>query len=672
LECVAWSGRHLGFAAELLATLAEIDPGGKLSNRPAASLRDVFRPWLPQTSAPAETRVMTLDALLQRHRNVTWELLIALLPEHSPVGMHTYKPQFRDWTGEGERTVSYGEFYSMVDAVAERVLQLAIEKPTRWSDVIPEFDRLPEVRRRESIAALEALDRDDLDSEALVAVWDAIEDFVRKHRHYPDAAWSLSEEWLTPLAAVGERLKPPLATELHRWLFDSWHPDIGVSVRDDFAAYEAGLKGAREDAVVQILSEEGFGAATKLAGTVQLPWAVGSALAAVSDEHDYEALSLLDSEDGRLVQFADGFARARAGGAITATRPWVERFAGRPLVQARLLQTLTDVAHAWELIPKLGADVERAYWAEFVPYGRGTDFPHASEVARQLLRHGRAAMAIDALSLYAKRLAEGVDVDVVLDALTSVGTVEDPEIGRVSEHDITTLLDYLRSRGVDDTEVARLEWKFLPALHYESQAPSLQRLLARDPTTFVQLIELAFKPASSEARSEPRDVDQNLASNAYRLLREWRVVPGTREDGNVDAAALQAWLDEVRALLTQSDRLDIGELHVGEVLAHAPIDPDGTFPTRAVREVLETAPNDRLERGFTIGLFNKRGVTSRGMTEGGKKEYDLANRYEGWAEAVEATHPRTAGALRTVAESYREEGRRNDETARRFLEGLDR
>ena len=672
LECVAWSGRHFGFAAELLAILAEIDPGGKLSNRPSASLRDLFRPWLPQTSAPAETRVMTLDALLQRHPDVAWDLLIALLPGRAAVGLHTYKPLFRDWAGEGDRTVTYDEFFSMVNAVAERIVHVAASDQARWTGVIPEFDRLPEAWRRESIAALEALDRNDLDSEASVALWNAIEDFVRRHRQHPDMDWSLSEEWLAPLAAVGEHLRPPLATELHRWLFDSWHPDIGVSVSDDFAAFEAELQRAREDAIAQILSEQGFAATVELATTVQLPWAVGSALASVSDEHDYQALSLLDSGDERLVRFADGFARVRGGGAVTAIRPWLERFEGRPLVQARLLQTVADVTDAWELIPELGANVEKAYWAEFVPYGRGADFPHTSEVATQLLRHGRVAMAIAALSLYAERLGDGADVDVVHDALTQLGTVEDPEIGRVSEHDLTRLLDYLRARGIDETKVARLEWKFLPAQHYEIRAPSLQRLLARDPSTFVQLIELAFKPASSEARAEPRDVDQNLASNAYRLLREWRIVPGTREDGNVDAAALQRWLDEARALLTQSDRLRIGELHVGEVLAHAPIDPDGTFPTLAVREVLETAPNDQLERGFTIGLHNKRGVTSRGMTEGGKQEYDLAERYEGWAEAVQATHPRTAGALRLVAESYREEGRRNDEEARRFLEGLDR
>jgi hypothetical protein len=42
-----------------------------------------------------------------------------------------------------------------------------------------------------------------------------------------------------------------------------------------------------------------------------------------------------------------------------------------------------------------------------------------------------------------------------------------------------------------------------------------------------------------------------------------------------------------------------------------------------------------------------------------------------WATAVGDTHPRTAAILRSIADSYMDEGRRNDEEARRFLEGLD-
>jgi hypothetical protein len=672
LECVAWSAQHLGFAAELLAALAEIDPGGKLSNRPAASLHDIFRPSLPQTAAPAETRIRVLDALWLRHRQVTWKLLIALLGERSILATQTYRPLFHAWAPEGLQPVTYDELFKVVDAVAERIVHLATEEPVRWPEVIQAFDRLPGVRRREAITVLEALNPEQLANETRFAIWNAVEDFVRKHRQYSDTDWSVSEEWLVPLAQVGERLRPPRASEVHRWLFDDWHPDLGVSSRDDWTAYNAELERARKAAIVQILTEEGLDAATEMATNVQLPWSVGSAVALASNKYDYQALSLLDNADRRLVQFADGFARTRGEGANTIIRLWTEHFVGRPLVQARLLQTAAEVTDAWELASQLGEEVETAYWAEFVPYGRGVDFPHANDAARHLLNHGRAAMAIDALSLYGGRLPDGLDVDVVMEALNQLGTVEDPDIGRVSGHDITTLLSYLRSGEVDENKIALLEWKFLPFIIDETHAPSLQRLLARDPATFAQLIGLAFKPATSEALDESQDMNPTLASNAYRLLREWRVVPGTTRDGNVDADRLQEWLDEVRTLLTESDRLEIGELQVGEVFAHAPADADGTFPVRAVREVLETAPNERLERGFIIGLFNKRGVTSRGMSDGGQQEYDLAAKYENWAEAVDATHPRTARALRAVAESFREEGRRHDEDARRFLEGLGR
>lgn len=67
LETMAWSEDYLAEAVELLARLAELDPGGKLGNRPARSLEDVFRPWMPQTSATLEQRLEVLRSLLRRH-----------------------------------------------------------------------------------------------------------------------------------------------------------------------------------------------------------------------------------------------------------------------------------------------------------------------------------------------------------------------------------------------------------------------------------------------------------------------------------------------------------------------------------------------------------------------------------------------------------------------------
>jgi len=670
LESVAWSSRHVGFAAEVLASLAEIDPGGRLSNRPTTSLHGVFRPWLPQTSASAETRLLVLDSLLLRHEAVTWAISLQLLPGPSEMAMESHKPRFREWARGANKEPHLPDIYKSVEAIAERVIHGATRNPKRWAEVVGVFDRLPDRAKRSAIEALETLRPEELDSSESVLLWDAIEDFVRKHRQFSDSEWSLAEEWLGPLADAAARLAPSSAAERYKWLFDDWTPAIGISIGDGYEAYEQELERIRADAVSRIIGAEGFHRLVDLSADVAMPSALGFAAARVDRKHDDVALDELDSEIQARAAFADAFARARFDRSMSGVAAWVERLDGRPLAQARLLQTVEDVSQAWAALADLDDAVDAAYWAEFVPYGRGADFGHTSEVARQLLSHGRVAMAVDTLSLYVERLEVDDAERIVVDALTQYRP-GDPESGRVSEHDVSRLLEFLRSRSVDEREIARLEWKFLPLLHFEGGATSLQRLLAQDPQWFVEVLKLAFKPATPSGDDEPRDVNTALASNAWRLLHEWRVVPGTDANGNVNAAALGTWLESARALLAESDRLDIGELQIGEVFAHAPTDPDGTFPTRAVRDVLEVAPSDRMERGFVAGVHNMRGVTSRGMTDGGQQEFDLAADFEAKADLIDATHPRTAGALRQIANSYRDEGRRNDEEARRFLEGLD-
>lgn len=101
LEILAWSPLHFGRVMELLARLAEIDPGGRTSNRPAASLRAILCPWRPQTSVSAEGRLAALDAMRQRHPGVAWELMLTLLPSFHDIQSPTAEPEFRDWKEGG-------------------------------------------------------------------------------------------------------------------------------------------------------------------------------------------------------------------------------------------------------------------------------------------------------------------------------------------------------------------------------------------------------------------------------------------------------------------------------------------------------------------------------------------------------------------------------------------
>ena len=98
LENVAWSPEHFSLAVEQLARLAEVDPGGPAEQpRPAASLADIYRSWLPQTSVPLDRRLAALDGLRVRHPTVSWSLLLTMLPESNAAGSFSHSPRYRDW-----------------------------------------------------------------------------------------------------------------------------------------------------------------------------------------------------------------------------------------------------------------------------------------------------------------------------------------------------------------------------------------------------------------------------------------------------------------------------------------------------------------------------------------------------------------------------------------------
>ena len=76
LETLAWDADLLPRVTVLLARLAALDPGGKLSNRPISSLRNILLPWLPNTNADIEVRLRVLDAVIRAEEEIGWQLCL--------------------------------------------------------------------------------------------------------------------------------------------------------------------------------------------------------------------------------------------------------------------------------------------------------------------------------------------------------------------------------------------------------------------------------------------------------------------------------------------------------------------------------------------------------------------------------------------------------------------
>ena len=669
LENLAWSPEHFPLVVEQLARLAEVDPGGRLSNRPIASLADIFRSWLPQTSVPLDRRLRVLDALRARHPTVSWPLLLTMLPESHSVGGYSHSPRYRDWkpedigTYDAERSSSWG-------AAGLRVVADAGVDADRWAELAARFDDLPPEALDVAITALESLGSDQVGAQVRASVWEPLHALVQRHRRYAHTDWAMPPERVDRLDALQQQLAPGDTGSRIQWLFDDHVPDLPEEGGQDFDSerYLDIVARRRSGAISELIDIAGFEGVGALARASKYPGFVGTAIAdAGVDDVGRALLDFIDSDDPKLLDAAYAWASRKGSGDHAWVTSTAVEFAGRALAQARILQVSPDPAAAWALAARDGA-VDAAYWAEFSPYGRGQGFELANEAAQQLLNHDRPRAALALMNLYGR--SGRVETLLVVKGLEALVRLPQDHTDRfhIDGHDIERLLELAREAEVPRERLGQLEWALRPVLGYGAHSPILERQLAEDPAFFAQVLSMVFKARHEDARV---DVPEHLARHAYQLLDDWNVVPGTDDAGAIDPGALDAWVDEAMQLADEADRLGIALDQIGKVLAKSPGDPDGSWPTGPVRNVIERVARSELDDGFRVQILNSRGVQSRGITEGGDRERERGSHYVALAELVGDDAPRTAAALRSVAVSYEADARHFDEQVQRINEGLD-
>jgi hypothetical protein len=669
LETLAWSGDHFGRTVDLLARLATIDPGGRLSNRPIGSLTDLFRPWLPQTSVDAHRRTRVLSTLVRRHPSVGWSLLLDLLPDHSGVAMPTHAPRFHTWEPT-QKGVTYQEYWDFLASVVEEILALTRQDPSRWLDIASRVSSFPPTQRIQAYDQLEQLSREELPEDIRSHIWERLAMELRRHRTYADADWSLPEAEVDRLEEALEGFAPSNPLILHKWLFHDQFPNVGPSRRGGLDVYSAELARLREAAVEEILDTAGLPAILKLAAQVTQPWALGMTLAAIPRVEPAGVIDHLDANNLKVAELAFAYTRGASKGQLEWLQPLAHSLTDRPVAQARLLAICEDLQATWDYLGCLDPEADHEYWKEFRTVGRGAHFALVNESAQQLIAHGRPAAALDLLALYCDPANTQVDPNAVVDGFEALLSQDDPEVQQLSNWDIERLLEFLRDSDLVEDVLASLEWRLLPAIGIEGNSPILERRLARDPAFFVEILSLAFKPKAEDIEQQ---VLPHVALNAFRLLQDWRQIPGSDgPGGEVSEERLRSWITEVRRLLIESDRVSIGDNHLGKVFSHSRIDADGTWPTRPVRNAIEELGSADLEDGLHTGTVNKRRITSRGLGENGDQARKLAQDFDDQADAIMDEWPRTAAILRSLAEGYRVDARTHDDEADRFRQGMNR
>ena len=194
LETLAWSTDYLSRAAEILAGLAVLDPGGRWANRPAASLRSIFLMWHPQTNGTLEQRLKVIERLLKVEPKAAWDLMLAILPKSYDTSMNNPRPRWRDFSEEKTETVTYALIDRGTRALTTLLIANAGIDPDRWVGLIDHLGSLPPDIRESAWSKLSATAVEISDDQARIKIWAALRKFISHHRSFPNSDWALPVE----------------------------------------------------------------------------------------------------------------------------------------------------------------------------------------------------------------------------------------------------------------------------------------------------------------------------------------------------------------------------------------------------------------------------------------------------------------------------------------------
>ncbi len=660
LELLAWNEEYLLQVIITLGELAELDPGGTWANRPKNSIWSILLPWKPQTCASIEKRQSAVKTLLTEIPAVGWQLVIDLIDSNQKITTGNYKPLWRNWIPDDwKTTVTTKEYYQQLRIYEKIAIEEAVYSSERILDICNLLDKFSPITRAQVISILQSEVVMKFPEDERNKIWTKLLDIVTNHRKYADADWAMDSEFVNEIADIANILSPTSAAIKYLRLFvEDDYSLFGDG--DNFEQQQIDLSSIRIDAIDEIFNEGGPAGVQEFAQAAESSWKVGWTLGKSNlSLEDYILPKLLDSEDRKDQIFLGSFLESRVQ---ERGWDWFDSLINRKWSSSqigRALGFLPFTDETWLRVENLLRDEEEQYWttANVNPYRYEGSFERAID---SLIKFGRPYEAIACLNatLSAKKEISTKQAIAALNGILSAPIAN--KLQGMNEYHIQQIIKNLQeSTEVTPEEMINIEFGFLPLfqLNDDIYPKTIEQDLATNPESFCELIRILYRSKKDVKQVEPSEEQKAIATRVWHLLNDWRIVPGTDQDGSFNGKLFEIWLKKMKASCTESGHLDPAMIHTGQVLIHAPGDPNGLWIHTSVANALNAKDAGDMRSGFSTALFNSRGTHF--VDPEGKPEMKLAQSYFDQADSVEAvSFQRLARTLKQLGKSYEREAER--------------
>lgn len=682
MEGLAWNPQTFLRSVLILGRLSEIEINDNWANKPIASLKTIFRSWMPQTAADHGQRLMAMNKLIERFPSIGWKVCVDQFGGFgNEVGHYSHKPKWRpDGYGFGEP-----KFTGPVQKFRAAMVELALSRPSYTPNMLCDL-----VARLHGLCAdfqkrVWKLIKNWVDAGASDADIASVRETIRmtvlshrgRRRGRDDAFATLNKA----ARSVYDSMEPTDLVNRHEWLFRQGRVEESADELDDdhldFQKREERVAALRVNALREIFDARGTSGIFALAARGNAQHQIGWHLARdVLDLSQNQTLVLEALQPGASETSADRksvIAGALRGTASQNRRKLFED-ARTMLAEADTLRLLllTGFEKAtWQIVDQMSSGIQEAYWRDVHPgWIFHPDEEDNNEAVERLIKAKRPRAAFSAVHFKLGAIRPSLLVAML--STMAVESLDKSGEYQLQEYDITTAFALLdRNPDATHEQKAGLELSYLEVLSRpfrgdgKNQIPNLERYIEAHPGMYIRAIVWACK-RKGRGDDPPEykipEGREDLAERGYRLLEGIERIPGQQEDGSIDAAKLTKWITDVREASTELDRPDICDLYLGKLLSHAPNGTDDVWPCEVVRDVIEDLQSRSMTDGAHTALYNARGVHWRG--EGGGQERELAAKYRAWSDALQFTHPFLASSLLMgMVKTYEREAEHQDTEA---------
>ena len=665
LELLAWKPEQLVRVTSILAKMCAWEIDDNFANKPMATLKSIFRFWMPQTAASLDQRNRALYRLTREFPEFGWQICVDQFIPEPIVGSASFRPRWRSDAHDA------GEGITIDEARAGQLhaIKLALDWPTHdehtLGDLVWRLERLGPDHRERVWELIRGWNESGPTEKQKAELRQLIRSSVLTGRG-PNAVLD-AEERKRALQACG-LLESDDPVMRHQWLFlNRWVDACADELKDrelDYDRREERIARQRYEALQEVWAEKGLDGIMELCRSGNASSVVGRHMAEICTEVQ-EAANFVqdvfgrksDEQRGKRDQCISGFlARLEMRERDAVLAELIGRFGFDEDGNVSLLCCAPFDADTWKHLDRLSESLQRRYWKEVVPpYWSRHDETESATVVDELLKVDRPRAAFHAVH---KNLRD-VDSPRLIRLLAEVATngAEPPTHYRPDAYSVSDALETLERRG-DATrdDLARLEFLFINALeHSEHGLPNLEAQLAETPALFMHALALCVRRKDggedpAEWQGTNPDNREAVANAAYSLLTRASRIPGTQPDGSIDPNELRDWLKQVRALAREHGRAEIGDQMIGQLLSHCPSGDDGIWPCEPVREVIDGLGSHDIEIGMLIGVRNEREATL--LVAGAARESGLAEMYRSWSQEVAFEYPFVARMLEQIGASY--------------------